>query len=143
MGYTHYWRAENVNNTKYQAALTDIEKIVKEASKTIPLARWDGKEGTSPLFNDGISFNGVEDNGCETFSIPKKSSELKGFDFCKTRNRPYDVVVTASLTRLAEVENIHVSSDGDEAEWEDGVTMASEILGRKLVNPVGNERTWR
>jgi hypothetical protein len=139
IGYTHYWKKTGkVDEKEYAGALLDIAKIVKSQEKL--LANGVGEEGTKPNYTNGISFNGIrqfdEDNAHETFSIPKTASSLQEFDFCKTAQKPYDVVVTAVLTRLAEVKGIKVSSDGNPGDWNEGVQLASKVLKRKLKNPM-------
>jgi hypothetical protein len=137
MGYTHYWRCDPkklVQHLWYKEVLEDMAKIV-EANKDL-LAGWDGDVFTDILAStrDGISFNGIGPNSCETFNFPP----LRDFDFCKTRGMPYDVVVTACLAaakdRLGDA--IKVSSDGRHDEWTDGVELASKVLGRLILNPI-------
>lgn len=41
-----------------------------------------------------IRFNGVEDDGHETFYLPKKK---RSFNFCKTARKPYDIAVAMVL----------------------------------------------
>ena len=133
MGYSHYWKATKVDATEYQAALKDIAKIVTN-QKSI-LAGPNGEPKTKPITNDGISFNGIDEDSHETFDLP--AAGLKDFDFCKTAQKPYDTVVTACLARLAEVKGVKVTSDGNMGEWEAGVALASKVLGRPVVNPCG------
>lgn len=94
-----------------------------------------GDAGTKPEITPDIAFNGIEDESHESFVLP--ASGLGDFEFCKTAQKPYDEVVVAALARLAEVEGIKVSSDGNAADWEDGVKLASKVLGRKVSNPLG------
>lgn len=136
MGYTHYWSKEGeINPADYKAALKDCVKIIK--SKLDILA---GPEATGkPKVSMGISFNGKDDEGHETFSLPPSPDQLKKFEFCKTARKPYDVVVTACLARMAEVKGFGVSSDGNASEWSDGLALASSVLGRKIPNPIKEE----
>ena len=133
MGYTHYWKATKVDAKEYKAALMDIAKIVKD-QKAI-LAGPNGEPKTRPITNDGISFNGIDEDSHETFDLP--AAGLKKFDFCKTARKPYDTVVTACLARLAEVKGVKVSSDGNMDEWKAGVALAVKVLNRPVVNPLG------
>lgn len=94
-----------------------------------------GDAGTKPEITPDIAFNGIEDKSHESFVLP--ASGLGDFEFCKTAQKPYDEVVVAALARLAEVSGIKVSSDGNAADWEDGVKLASKVLGRKVSNPLG------
>lgn len=61
------------------------------------------------------------------------------FECCKTAQKPYDVIVTACLARLAECgpRTVVVHSDGEPADWEAGVKLASIMLGRPIAVPSG------
>ena len=74
-----------------------------------------------------MSFNGVGSDGCETASLNREMMELfdyevkrgdtSKFDFCKTRERPYDIEVRR-LYRLAfdvAPDAFEISSDGGDA----------------------------
>ena len=95
-----------------------------------------GDRGTKPVTTGGITFNGFVDDAHETFSLPAKANQMSDFEFCKTAQKPYDVVVVASLARLSEVAGITVSSDGSAEDWEHGVKLASKVLGRPVANPL-------
>jgi hypothetical protein len=134
MGYTHYWETtKEVNQKEYAAALKDIAAIV-ESSKKI-LADGSGERCTKPETKDGIHFNGIGDDSHESFDLPNWNNP--DFSFCKTAEKPYDVVVVACLTRLAEVKGISISSYGNDVDWIKGVQLASKTLGRQLRNPLG------
>lgn len=138
MGYTHYWKAQDdVDDAAYTAALKDIAKIVKSKAKI--LAGPFGEKGTLPKTTGGIAFNGIEDDSHETFDLPASAGQLEDFSFCKTARKPYDIVVVAALTRLAEVPGISISSDGNAAEWKNGVSLAEKVLGKKFKNPMTGE----
>lgn len=135
MGHTNYWRSEEVDDKGYAAALKDIAKIVKSQQNILAGPHGDGK----PELTNGISFNGIGSDSFETFFLPKTAKELQDFDFCKTGQKPYDVVVVAALARLAEVSGITISSDSrSSSEWEAGVEIASKALGRKVANPLSS-----
>jgi hypothetical protein len=135
MGYTHYWGKQgDVDEASYAAALKDIAKIV--TSEKAILANGSGDEGSKPKVTGGISFNGIGDASHETFALPPKAKMLDN-DFCKTNQKPYDVVVVAALSRLAEVAGIKIGSDGDAEDLKDGVALASKVLGRQVANPKG------
>lgn len=133
MGFTHYWEKDSdVDEKAYAAALKDIAAIVKSQAKI--LAGGTGEENTKPKTSGGIVFNGIEGDSHETFMLPKTAKEFHR-DFCKTAQKPYDIVVVASLARLAEVDGISIGSDGDAEDWTDGVNLASKVLGRRIKNP--------
>ncbi len=133
MGYTHYWDFFEVDEKAYKKALTDIRNIVR--ASPVPLGNGAGDTGTKPkLTGPSIELNGIGDEGHETFYIP--AIPRNGGDSCKTAAKPYDLIVIAGLSRLAEVPGITVSSDGIRADWLDGCNFASEILGRAVPNPI-------
>lgn len=135
MGYTHYWsKKSDVDEKQYAAALKDIAKIVT-TQKIAKLGNGLGDQGTKPKTTGGIEFNGIDSDSHETFSLPAKASQISDFEFCKTAEKPYDIVVVAVLARLSEVAGIHVSSDGNADDWTAGVQLASKILGRQIANP--------
>lgn len=149
MGYTHYWRfGAFIGEKEYKKALQEIRKLVK--ASPIPLANGMGDEGTKPEVGATVSFNGVGEDAHETFLLRKDpilvatkpdrypSEEFSRFNFCKTAQKPYDVVVVACLCVLQERlgKSIEVSSDGDAEEWEDGRVLAEKVLGRSVKTPV-------
>jgi hypothetical protein len=71
-----------------------------------------GDTGTVPEITDEhISFNGVGEDRCETCFITKAPQD---FEFCKTRQLPYDSIVVGVL-RMAHncCSSMELSSDGD------------------------------
>jgi hypothetical protein len=131
MGYTHYWRCQPdriVSHPGHAQTLREMQALVEAA--TVPLDLEGNGEGGA------VAFNGSGDDGCETFSWPPHDS----FDFCKTRQRPYDTLVTACLAiakhRLGDA--VHVSSDGDPKDWEEGVALASAVLGETVPCPLSD-----
>ncbi len=142
MGYTHYWRRTEgyrSEGRQYANAIKTAGKIVT-ASKI--LAGWNG-EGKPEVGAEGIAFNGIGDAaGHETFELPGSVHALTAFEFCKTARKPYDVVVTAVLATVAHLAPgaITVSSDGNPAEWADGIALAREVTGlNDIETPCGVE----
>lgn len=84
--------------------------------------------------------NGVKDDGHETFLITPNPCE---FEFCKTAEKPYDLIVTAILCVFAEhgKANVSVSSDGREPDWQSGIAFASKTLGRDFKYPIKENDT--
>jgi hypothetical protein len=138
MGYTHYWTfKKQPDQEAYNKALEDCREIVKATPVPLELQ----------LDESGVFFNGVGENAHETFilspvpNLDSRTPELRGFNFCKTAQKPYDIVVTACLcvlkARLGD--SVSVSSDGDPEEWEEGRLFANEVLGRVFYNPIEKE----
>jgi len=98
MGYTNYWRKHN--------DFTESEwKQIKEEFNYI-------KEVVGFLIKDEstddiIKFNGIGDNGHEDFYLNREAKtpfdktyegQDVSLDFCKTNEKPYDIVVWHLLT---------------------------------------------
>lgn len=124
MGYTHYW--ENTADTIPYEALVIIREIMGEA-QSAGLIQYEHDEAKPPVVTEKmIRFNGVGDNGHETFCFnvqdDYRTSEGRRFAFCKTAEKPYDVVVMKVLIVLKYYlrDGLKVTSDGRfAAEWED------------------------
>lgn len=139
MGYTHYWKVKpKASKTKYTAALKDIKAIVESNETWVLLADLDGNAGTTPELKNGIAFNGIGENSHESFILPKDVTDFQDCEFCKTAQKPYDVVVTACLAVLAFHlgKGIEVSSDGDKSDWLAGIGLACSILNKVIPNPI-------
>jgi hypothetical protein len=138
MGYTHYWtQHRDFTPAKWRTITNDVKAIIKLASRTIQLAD-DLGEG-KPFFDaETIMFNGIGDAGHETFAIDRES---RGWSFCKTAEKPYDVVVVACLCYLNSIYSSHeITSDGYRSDWADGLRLAREALPRyndRLAVPGG------
>lgn len=150
MGYTHYWRQSRSVPRKTWAEIVEAAReIVAYALDELPFARpeekplglaWENDRPTTApqLDHTAIRFNGIGDEGHETFIItrilpdPSYPDENVKFDFCKTARKPYDLVVTATLAALDSIwpELFEVSSDGWAHEWERGVDLARRALRR-------------
>lgn len=157
MGYTHYWRVSKApkgeasqTETTYQLAIRQCQRIIlayNAACKAIDEKHPNRLSGysahTKVAQYGGLEFNGVQDLSHETFSFREHFSENDGFNFCKTAQKPYDVVVTACLVTLKYYlgDLIDVSSDGDAKDWTQGVKLASKVLGIKgLENPISKRK---
>jgi hypothetical protein len=149
VGYTHYFsfhkpaRGRKVEAQKaYAKAVLECSKIVKHYS-----AKHGGLSGFTAHaprgVYGGLGVNGSENSGsCEDFVLREHfmdyfntDNEQSSFDFVKTRQYPYDTVVTACLIvlkyRMKDL--IGVSSDGDASDWEEGLALAQEVTGLKSL----------
>lgn len=139
MGYTHYWtQLRDLSAREWATATADIRTILKQAQLDgIELANGNG-EAAPVVTVDHFDFNGVGDDAHETFYITRLKGtkvEYKGHNpawhFCKTRQKPYDVPVTAVLCYLATAlptPAFSVSSDGDPEDWQAGLALAKKAL---------------
>ena len=142
MGYTHYWSYKKAPKGKtsqteaaYQKAIVECAKVIRYYSET-----FGGLSGFSahcePKLYGGLKVNGSNRVGsCEDFVMREHFRDNEGFNFCKTRQYPYDTVVTACLIilkhRLGDL--IDVSSDGRRDDWNDGLILARKVLGLKRI----------
>jgi hypothetical protein len=127
MGYSHYLDGKiECSPMRWAKILEDIRAVVAEAK--VPLADGNGDGGTSPEFSEkAICFNGVDAQGHETFHV---ENGMRGFHFCKTAQKPYDIIVCACLIILHEyIPTIKVSSDGNAVEWQSAVDLCQKVLG--------------
>jgi hypothetical protein len=141
MGHTHYWSfTSNRGKTsqmekKYQIAIRKCAKVVRYYSETFGgLSGYTAHDKTFQY--GGLKVNGSARVGqCEDFIMREHLSENETFSFCKTRQYPYDTVVTACLIILKHYlgDSIEVKSDGFVSEWADGLILAQKILGLKTL----------
>lgn len=144
MGYTHYWTFNKpkkgkarLTEKKYQSAVKDCAKLIR--AHYIANGGLSGYSAhTEAGKYDGILFNGEGSDAHEDFSLRATYKENldsfgDGFNFCKTAQKPYDVVVVACLLILEHHlgDLIEVSSDGYLDDWYEGRNM----VRRYLKNP--------
>lgn len=139
MGYTHYWKHSTIDKMTWDSILIAAEELIRHSPVEL---RFDYDiDEPAQCDEECIRFNGVGDNGHETFLLTR---EMQLFEFCKTARKPYDLIVCAILAVAAEQAfQIEVVSDGDfdDDEWVDALAYASRILGRPIVLPFKSEAT--
>lgn len=101
MGFTHYWNHGIIDSEQWRAVATEAHRLFAEAEERgIQLAEEYDLPDSKPEVNEEyIQFNGVFDDGHETFRISRNSTD---FDFCKTARKSYDYVVGRLLKFCAE-----------------------------------------
>jgi len=116
MGYTNYWTFKGINGidpTTVKIMKQSIGGFVQYAMDNgYALANGMGDNGTLPILNTEIIFNGVEKYSHETFYIPATLSD--GFNFTKTARKEYDAVVVGCMLcmKVALPDHVKISSDG-------------------------------
>jgi hypothetical protein len=143
MGYTHYWsfkqsprgQAEKTEQS-YLKAVKDCHKVIIAYSKAN--GGLSGYSAHTKLGKyGGIKVNGSGDNAHEDFSLREHYSQNleESFNFCKTAEKPYDVVVVACLIVLAYRLKglVNVSSNGRQADWTEGLKLAQRVLKIKSL----------
>jgi hypothetical protein len=120
MGYTHYWhQAAGIPADLFAEIARDAKVIVQNSP--VPLAGWDGT-GEPEISDTEVGLNGADPDDYETFVLRPEASD---FNFCKTGERPYDIVVTAILFRAAKLcqergVSFTIDSDGGLEGFTDG-----------------------
>ena len=138
MGYTHYWRQlRDFTDTEWQE-LTRLAKLITADGQGILANGLSDKNSEPTIDNEQICFNGIGDDGHETFRITKKKrakadyeeqeayDRQGAFEFCKTAQKPYDRYVVAVLCAIYRVQRdvMNISSDGNTADWTEGLFHA-------------------
>jgi hypothetical protein len=144
MGYTHYWRfnvkrgaagTASKNEKAYQNAIRKCAKVVRFFSTQFGgLAGYTAHDVS--LRYGGLNVNGASYAGkCEDFIMREHLSQNEAFGFCKTRQYPYDTVVTACLLILKHYlkSQIEITSDDTVSDWVDGLELAQKVLGLKSL----------
>lgn len=137
MVYSHYWTQRRQFTRAEWTAFSRGCFNLFELCHTlrIPLAFEFDQPDQPPLINrDELRFNGVGRDGHESLQItrlrPSKSRAEKprGWDYCQTDRKPYDLAVTAVLAYLDSIcpDAFAASSDGDEEAWRAGALLASK-----------------
>jgi len=154
MGYTHYWKMNKVKNITakkleetYQKAIKECQKIAltyNNSCKVLGLdeERLSGYSAHCKVGQyGGINLNGKEDLMHEDFILREHFNQNENFNFCKTAQKPYDIVVVACLAVLKYrlKDNIVVSSDGDSKDWTKGIELANHVLKLKIKNPITDQ----
>lgn len=119
MGYTRYW--ENSNKLIDDKTLETIKNIIDIAKEDYGI-----DIDVKALTNMYIKLNGDENKGLdhEDFVIDL----TPGFNFCKTNEKPYDIVVNAILKLLESTNKIRDAEKDDDNEEE----KAEELLYKAL-----------
>jgi hypothetical protein len=133
MGYTNYWtRTPELAVAAFSAAVADLKTIMRKLN-----IRLGGCDGTGkPVFRaDMIEFNGRKPRDYETFAVERVVTARDGepmiFEFCKTRQEPYDLAVQVALITLKQHlgATISVSSDGGDEDWQRAREACMKWLG--------------
>lgn len=160
MGYTHYWtQRKNITALDWQDMQAAYIRILAKAKEEgLRICGPDGM-GSPEFGSEFLAFNGDETQDCsyeytyngetrtykqdaahESFVINRKRQRRPApyektwrFTFCKTDRKPYDAVVTAigCYLETAWPEYFEFTSDGNAAEWQDGLALACRAIPEK------------
>lgn len=114
--------------------LEDVRKVLAKSPAKIQFEY----DRPDPIVadDDMIRFNGVQENGHETFLLRRAPHDH--FDFCKTNRKPYDTTVVACLLvakrHFGNWVRLHSDGDWDEnpkeyrGGWVAGVKLCKKVL---------------
>ena len=131
MGYTHYWRQyDGFNSDKWDTLVQ--HSLHLQAASPVTLADVE-------MSDFQISFNGVSPQNHETFTLdramppPNLTDRLPEkdhfFSFCKTAQKPYDLMVMCVLlvANALEPDVITYATDGAESDWQPAVDLVNKV----------------
>jgi hypothetical protein len=128
VGYTHYWTIkQEITPAQFKEWTEGVKVIVETAIEAgIPLGNGLGFDAPN-IDETLVALNGVGAGGHETFGIRLGD---EGFDFCKTAEKPYDAVVTASLIHAKKIfgDAIEIKSDGNWDDWDSGKVLYETVF---------------
>ena len=152
MGYMHYWTIHDITKPLMTSEIAqDIQKII--LASDVPIGDGCGAWDSKPVLeHDQVVLNGIDDDGHDTLWYPpvfegrrklppvfeghrKLPPEPLGRDFCKTAQKPYDVVVCAALLAIKhhQGDNVEIHSDGKfDDEWQPAYQLYRKATGREL-----------
>jgi len=136
MGYTHYFGILKSPTPEQWEPIRKAVRKIFDNKALGSLIRFESNSTEPPLADeDVIRFNGIEDEGHETFYLPR---EDEGFQFCKTARKPYDDIVTACLIIVNHFAPscYDIGSDGDPENWEVGQQIAEAAVGEFIPIPI-------
>ena len=140
MGYSHYFNNKELSRSKFLLFSDQCKRIINIAKEQGIEVKYDSYDNAEPLLrNDEVQFNGIEDEGHETFILKADPNA----DFCKTKQKPYDDVVTACLLAWKMIfrSKVDVRTDGTPEDWSAGfelyrkaLNMNAQIMVKDLNN---------
>lgn len=115
MGYTHYNRNLSFTDVSWEKLRKDVRKLLKNLPEGLKVQREYDNDSRPLIGKDAIVFNGVGEDGHETFWLDKNET---AFSFCNTARKPYDLAVCCVLMLIsAHATSGKISSDGINAAW--------------------------
>jgi hypothetical protein len=152
MGYTHYqYQKNNFTQKQWEKICLDFLKIEDYCEKNKIALAYECDIPQPPKVDDElIRFNGVGNEGHETFILHKKKpapqpwmDSKEYFSFCKTAHKPYDMAVGLVLLCAAKhaPKTISISSDGDwDHDWAGIRREYEKIFGSSPECPFAKEQ---
>lgn len=137
MGYTLYYKRISTDAKKektYKQTIKLIQEFVLWAKEKEGISLSGYTAHTKPGQYGGIKLNGKGSDAHEDFCLREHFNENEDFQFCKTEEKPYDIVVKGSLLLLEK--NMpgcwDISCDGDkEEDFEYSTSLVKKFLVTK------------
>jgi len=125
MGYTHHWIQTSMpDDAAWKVIREDVLSIIRASD--VPVIGYTGTADSLPGPADGaIHFDGVGADALETFRMTQGGIE---HGFCKTAERPYDVIVAAIMCYLASITDFYEVNGFDEDDYAAGLALARKAL---------------
>ena len=131
---------------EFANASNDCRKICDILKKEdgINIAYEYDQPNDAPSFtNFYVRFNGIGDEGHETFLIHKRFDNdfpqfdddgKRAFAFCKTAYKPYDLAVCCCLIIFKHwFPDMKVCSDGTMEDWQTAIDRVKDVLGKDYI----------
>jgi predicted secreted acid phosphatase len=130
MGYTHYW------DIKVPLDADTFSKLSKGIKQIVGTAQDAGIAVQDDSTDTVINFNGIGAGAHENFVLQLGDT---GFDFTKTAQKPYDMVVTASLILLKQElgNEVTITSDGQWRDWDSGRLLFETVYDKQPESVLG------
>lgn len=137
MGYTHYFKqSKPVSDKQWEAFEKDAKILLEYAPKHLGIILVSNDSNGIILNSERINMNGDPDRNLdhETFYMDK---DYKEFNFCKTNQKPYDLIVCSLLLLAHEhMPNHHdICSDGNFEDWQESMEINACLFGRAFKLP--------
>lgn len=135
MGYTHYFESKSgFSDARWNSFVEKVREIFDFCkSINISLAYEFDEFGNPPVCDSElVRFNGCGSDGHETFYLKKTD---RGFNFCKTARKDYDLAVCMVILAMHEtdLEAYSLGTDGDESDWEEAIVAYNNLFSSSLA----------
>lgn len=141
MGYTHYFQLLNeINKPIIDLALNKLSTYIFHYNKGIPKGYTNRLSGVTAHHQkaydiyEKVHFNGSYDERHEDFYITY--NDIYKFNFCKTNQKSYDIVVVASLFVLKHFfkNDFKFATDGKKEDLREGYNLACTWLQKDSLD---------
>lgn len=151
MGYTHYFeQTQPTTPEEWALIVKDFARVLSAKPAEIGIATQGGQAleiNASEIFFNGCdpttlnadegedlsyeAFHLYRDGSDNTEDYRKRGGKRFPFSFCKTAQRPYDLIVCAALIIVNRhaPDNYDIGSDGTPDDWTPALELVTRVLG--------------